>query len=142
MLALGGVASAIAGLVTPSPATPAGAAAVGLDEGPDQVLMQLCGWIVADCKQQAALQIWMFDLRPDDPDYDMVSRRIQELDDEARQLAERIGKLPACTPEGIRARAAAIKALMPEDFEIGDLVPIDWHGGMLNALLLDLLGSA
>lgn len=140
--ALGSMASAVAALVTLSPTTPVAAAAVVPDEGPDQVLVRLCGWIVADCKQQAVLQTWMFDLRPDDPDYDMVSRRIQELDDEARQLAERVGKLPARTPEGIQARAAAIKALMPVDFEIDDLVPINWHQGMLDALLRDVMGRA
>ena len=80
----------------------------------------------------------MFDRLPDDPDYDMVSRRIQELHDEANQLAGRVAELQARTAEGVQARAAAIKALMPMDYDIEDMVPIDWHQGMLNALLRDL----
>lgn len=143
-LALGGLASAIAGLVTLSSATPAiaGAELLTTDDDPDLELKQLCARIVSDCKQQSILQEQMYDLVPYDPDYDRILSRIQELDDEARQLAERVGKLPAHTPEGIQARAAAIKALLPTDFEIGDLVPIDWHRGMLDALLRDVVGRA
>ncbi len=143
MLALGGMATAIAGLMGVMLIDPAVAANANADaDGSDLVLVQLCARIVTDCSQQAALQTWMYGLLPDDDDYDMVSRRILELDDETRQLAVRVGKLPAHTAEGIQARAAAIKALMPVDFDLADWVPINWHGGMLDALLRDLTREA
>lgn len=141
-LALGGIAAAVAGLIAvPSIALVATDITANV-ESIDLVLIQLCAQIVAGCKQQAALQEWMFDLLPDDDDYDMVSRRILELDDETRHLAVRVGKLPARTTEGIQARAAAIKAMMPVDFDLADWVPINWHRGMLDALLRDLAGRA
>lgn len=143
MLAFGGIATAVSGLIAASSIAPAAAADDYENvESIDAALIQLCTRIVADCRQQAALQEWMFDLLPDDDDYDVVSRRIQDLDDETRHLAARVGKLPARTAEGIQARAAAIMAMMPVDFGLADWVPINWHAGMLDALLCDLTGRA
>ena len=113
VLALGGVVTAVAGLIGVVPTKPA-VAGVDLDtDSPDLVLVQLCARIVADRKQQDSLTEQMFDLLPGDSNCDMVERQLYELDDETRQLALLVGELPALTTQGVQARAAAIKAMMP-----------------------------
>lgn len=141
MLALGGMATAIAGLMTVMPIDPATAANAN-DDGSDLVLIQLCSRVVAVRRDQGALQARMFDLQPDDLVHDVTFNHILALDDEAKQLAGQIAKLPARTQLGVQARAAAVHALLPMDFGVEDLVPIDWHKGMLDALLRDVMGRA
>ena len=140
-LALGGMATAVAGLMGVMPIDPPTAANAN-EDGSDLVLIQLSARIVAIRRDRGALQAWMFDLLPADPVYDTTFNRILALDAEADRLAGQIAKLPARTQLGIQARAAAVHAMQPMDFGIDDLVPIDWHKGMLDALLRDVMGRA
>lgn len=140
-LALGGMAAVITGLAAaPSIefSTPANTNA-NVDSI-DLVLMHLCNSIVAVRGEQDRLQEIMYDLMPDTPDHDPTWHRIRALDVRAYQLAEQIGRLPARTTAGVQARASAIRAMMPVDYEddCETRVPINWHRGMLDALLRDL----
>lgn len=139
--ALGGMATAIAGLMSVMPVDPA-AAANANEDGSDLVLIQISARVVAVRRDRSALQARMFDLLPADPIHDTTFNRILALNAEADRLARQIAKLPARTQLGVQARAAAVHALMPMDFGIDDLVPIDWHHGMLDALLRDVMGRA
>ena len=140
-LALGGMATAIAGLMDVMPIDPAAAANANEDIS-DLVLIQLSACIVAIRRDRSALQARMYDLLPVDPVHDTTFNAILTLDDEADRLAGQVAKMPARTQLGIQARAAAVHAMQPMDFGIDDLVPIDWHRGMLDALLRDVMGRA
>lgn len=140
-LALGGMASAIAGLMAAMPINQAAAANANTG-GSDLALIQLSAALVAARRDRAALQARMFNLLPGDPVHDRTFDRIVALDTEADRLAGQIAKLPARTREGVQARATAVHALLPMDFGVADLVPVDWHKGMLNALLRDVMGRA
>ncbi len=140
-LALGGMATAIAGLMGVMPIDPATAANAN-EDGSDLVLIQFCSRIVAARKEQSSLQQIMYDLLPADPLHDSTFSRIQVLDARADKLARQVAKLPARTLLGIQARAAAVHAMQPIDFDIRDWAPLDWHQGMLDALLRDVMGRA
>ena len=145
MLALSGMATAIASLMGVMPIEPAAAANANANsdaDGSDLVLIQLCARIVAARKEQSSLQAVMYDLLPVDPAHDMTFSRIQVLSGRADKLARQVAKLPARTPSGIQARAAAVHAMQPIDFDINDWAPLDWHQGMLDALLRDVMGRA
>lgn len=121
----------VAGVITAAPAK------VGVVISPaphvseaatDEALVQVCARIVANHARQVALQAWMADLSPDDDDFQFVSRRFQELGDETRRLAGQVAAMPAHSMDGVQARAAVIKALMPAGYELGE------------GLLSDLIG--
>ncbi len=140
-LALGGMTTAIAGLMSVMPVDTA-AAANANEDGSDLVLIQLSARVVAVRRDRSGFQARMFDLLPADPVHDTTFNRILALDAKTDRLAGQIAKLPARTQLGVQARAAAVHALLPMDFGIDDLVPINWHGGMLDALLRDVMGRA
>lgn len=140
-LALGGMVAIVAGIVAvPSIEFLVPANTDANVDSIDQALIQLSDRIVAVRGKQDQLQELLYDLLPDNPDHDPTWHRVRELNDRAHTLAERIGRLPARTTAGVQARAAAIKAMMPIDYEDDHetQVPIDWHRGMLDALLRDL----
>lgn len=140
-LALGGMATIVAGFAAvPSIEFPAPANTDANVGSIDLVLIQLCDRIVAVRGEQDQLQQVMYDLLPDNPEHDPSWHRIRALDARANVLAEQIGRLPARTMAGVQARAAALKVMMPVDYEddCETNVPINWHCGMLDALLRDL----
>ena len=65
---------------------------------------------------------------------------------DCNRLARQVGQLPtARSPDGVRARAAALRAVQVQDDGDGpdgdgelDLIRIDWHQGLLDALMRDL----
>lgn len=142
-LALGGMAAVITGLVaTPSIELPAPANTDASVDSIDLALIQLCDRIVAVRGEQDRFQEVMYDLMPGTPDHDPTWHRIWALNDRAYVLAEQIGRLPARTVAGVQARAAAVQVMMPVDHGDEQDVPINWHRGMLDALLLDVMGRA
>ena len=143
-LAFGGVTAVIAGLVAaPSIEFPTHASSNANVDTIDLALIQLCDSIVAVREEETRLQEVMYDLIPDTPDHDPTFDRIVVLGGRASVLAEQIGRLPpACTIAGIQARAAAVQAMMPVDHGDEQNVPINWHRGMLDALLRDVMGRA
>lgn len=103
----------------------------------DADLMRLCRRAVAAYDEERALVNAGADLAPG-PDFDRIAALAQKQGENANRLAKRIALTPAKTLAGVRARAAVVRAAMPVDHAIGDSIPIDWHKGMLDALLRDM----
>jgi hypothetical protein len=104
---------------------------------PDAELIRTCTRAVATSREARALRDATTDLLPG-PDFNRISSLAQKRREESSRLAKRIAKMPARTLAGARARASVVSAAMPVDYAIGDTIPIDWHHGMLDALLRDL----
>lgn len=159
MLTFGAPAAAVAGLIAThqtahaetamlaksqafadilTPVTPVALAADPGAASSDWMLVQLSARIVAARQEEKDLLGYSVDVPDNDPNRRVVLSRIDALSAEAKQLAQRIGKILAYSAAGVQARATAIQAMMPTDYAEGEQVAIDWHEGMLDTLLREL----
>jgi hypothetical protein len=104
---------------------------------PDAELIRACTRAVATSREARAIMIAGTE-SPPGPDFDRISSLAEKRAKESRGFAIRIAKMPARTLAGVRARASVVRAIMPVDYAAGDTIPIDWHNGVLDALLRDL----
>jgi hypothetical protein len=106
---------------------------------PDESLVRLCDKVRVLCLERDALMVRAETVLPG-AQFDRIWSRVMAKTSEAGRLTADIAKMPAHTMSGIRGRAAALQAIMPVDHGIDDSIPIDWHRGLLDALLRDLDG--
>ena len=98
-----------------------------------------CEQAVVAYREASALMNAGADLRPG-AEFDSIALLAQRRSEEGSRLAKRIAKMPALTFAGVRARASVVQAAMPVDHVISGWITIDWHKGVLDALLRDLSG--
>ena len=103
----------------------------------DECLIDLCGQIADLAREAEAMGELTLDLRLDDPACEFIFAELQMIRAEMVSTAERVAAMPAHSQAGIRARAAAVRAMMPPD-DIDGLLPLNWHAGLLDALLHEL----
>jgi hypothetical protein len=106
---------------------------------PAEALIRLCDKVRVLGLERDALLIRGAPMTPG-AQFERVWSRAKAKTDEAQRLAGAIAKMPAHTFDGVKARASALQAIMPVDYSIGDSIPIDWHRGLLDALLQDIAG--